>query len=152
MFSKFKRLYFISAVTAVFLTAAGGTAQAEDFILVVNSANPIAAGGDTKTVIKRLYLKQMSEWPHGEKSIVFDREPDSAAYQGFIASVLGMSQAELDDHWLRLKQTTGDTPPRSVGSARILVRQIEKNAGALSYMPASEAEDLGEGVKILLKF
>jgi hypothetical protein len=127
-------------------------ALAQTYAVVVNAENDFT-GDDAKkkTQIKRLYLKEQTAWPGGPDAIPFGRDEGSAEQTAFMQSVLGMSSSEIEGHWLKLKQIRGETPPRSIGSARILARQIGKNPGAFGVVLASEAGAIAGG-KVLFEF
>lgn len=127
------------------------TAAAE--AVVVNAANGFS-GDQTEMVqtIKRIYLKQATSWPDGEQAVPFVVGADSPVFTKFSADVLGMSQSEINDHWTKVKQTDGETPPREIGSASILFRQIGRKTGAFGLVSDADAANLPEGVKILFTY
>ncbi|MBL4596459.1 MAG: hypothetical protein JKX99_07765 [Robiginitomaculum sp.] len=142
---------FLSA--AAISTLLGATpAIAETYAVVINAENTFS-GDETamKEQIKRLYLKEQSSWPGGVEAVPFGREADSAEQSAFVKSVLNMSGSEVVGHWLKLKQVRGETPPRGVGSARILARQIGKQPGAFGIVLASEAGAIANS-KVLFEF
>ncbi len=148
LFSKFA----LATVTAAVLTMMSTPALAENFAIVVNAENGFSGDqGTLQTQIKRLYLKEQSAWPGGIESIPFGREEASPEQMAFEQFILGMSSAEIQGHWLKLKQIRGETPPRGIGSARILARQIGKNPGAFGVVLSSEAAAIAGG-KVLFEF
>jgi hypothetical protein len=131
---------------------AATTVQAQTFAVVINAENDFTGDDHTKrTQIKRLYLKEQTAWPGGVASIPFAREAGSVEQMAFEKSVLAMSSAEIESHWLKLKQIRGETPPRGIGSVRILARQVGKKPGAFGVMLASEAATT-DGAKVLFEF
>ncbi len=147
---------FISlALAGLVCLVVGGmatAAQAQTFAVVVNAENSFTGDDQTKrTQIKRLYLKEQTAWPGGVESIPFGREAGSVEQMAFEKSVLAMSSAEIEGHWLKLKQIRGETPPRGIGSVRILARQVSKKPGAFGVMLVSEAATI-EGARILFEF
>ncbi len=140
-------------LAGVMLAAGGSPAAAAEYAVIVNAANPDAGKGEAlREVVKRLFLKEQTTWPSGTPAQPLARPADSPAQKAFVAKVLGMDQATLDQHWLRLKQTKGETPPREVGSALILTRLVSKYEGAFSVVSAEEAAALPEGVAVLFRF
>ena len=123
-------------LAGVMLAAGGSPAAAAEYAVIVNAANPDAGKGEAL----------------GTPAQPLARPADSPAQKAFVAKVLGMDQATLDQHWLRLKQTKGETPPREVGSALILTRLVSKYEGAFSVVSAEEAAALPEGVAVLFRF
>jgi len=130
-----------------------GPSYAGDYLLIVNAGNGASGSEDAlRQITKRQYLKQQSAWPDGEASLPFGRATDSAVQTAFMANVLGMTKTEFETHWLKMKQTTGITPPRSIGSARIIIRQVSKKKGAFGAVSKAEAGDLPAEVKVLFEF
>lgn len=128
-------------------------AVAPIYMLVVNANNRFSDNELVmKEQIKRLYLKQQLNWPNDEQSLPFDRPDDNPAHTAFVTQVLQMTTGELDTHWQRLKQTTGETPPDAVSSVRSLLRQIAQNKGAFSVIEEGETRKIPAKVRILFRF
>lgn len=144
----------IATVMIALLTvpAAMDNAQAAEYALVVNAANATVDGEDARQIVKRLYLKQASSWPGGAEAQPFAREPGTPEQTAFYSQVLGMDENAVNEHWLRVKQTEGETPPRSIGSARILFRLVGKYDGSFAVVTANEVADAPPEVKVLFTF
>jgi len=128
------------------------SASAENYIVIANASNPIAIkSNDAKFRIKQLYLKESKNWKTSLVAKPFARSLDSPTQIAFEQSVLGMSRKEINAHWLRLKQIRGETPPRSIGSTTILLRQVERKPGAFAVVRQSEYVQ-SENTIILYKF
>lgn len=149
-----KYINMLVVLVAIAISAAmAGPSFAGDYLVIVNANNGASGSEDVlKQITKRQYLKQQSAWPDGEASMAFARKADSPIQAAFMANVLGMNETELHTHWLRLKQTTGETPPRSIGSARIIIRQVSKKKGAFGAVSKAEAGELPAEVKVLFEF
>jgi len=130
--------------------------QAGDYMLVVNSTNTYSSRDvtETKILIKHLYTKLKSEWPTADKprARMIDRAINSSTHAKFVHNVLGMSGSELEGYWARLKQKTGETPPRAVKSARVALKLVARNKGAFTIIERREGRFLNKGVKILFEF
>lgn len=127
------------------------SASAADYYVVVNESNTFSGTEDeARALIRRLYLKSIKNWPGGQVAVPFARKDAGPVQQATLQALLSMSEAEHGQHWARQKQTTGDTPPRAVGSKSILLRLIKREPGAVGIIDASGPEP--EGVKVLLKF
>ncbi len=151
MYTLFKKTALVFATgCALALTTSGAWAQT--YAVVVNAENQFSGDEDTKrTQVKRLYLKEQTSWPGGIESIPFGREAGSPEQTAFEKAVLIMSSSEIEGHWLKLKQIRGETPPRGIGSARILARQIGKNTGGFGVVLATEAGGIANA-KVLFEF
>jgi hypothetical protein len=128
-------------------------AYADSYAVIVNAENNYS--GDKVAainVVKRLYLKQQNSWPNGGKAKSLARKNGSPIQKAFIKSVLGMSEAELAGHWISLKQKTGETPPRSVRSEKIIIKLVEKNITGVAFIEEGAVEKLSSKAKILFTF
>lgn len=137
--------------TNLFVASIVSSAAAADFYIVVNNANNFSGSEEeAKSLIRRVFLKSTKNWPGGETAVPFARKDTSEAQNALLGSILSMTDVEHGQHWARQKQTTGDTPPRAVGSKSILLRLIKREPGAIGVMDGSGPEP--EGVRVLLKF
>ncbi|MGF1545185.1 MAG: hypothetical protein ACFB00_11910 [Parvularculaceae bacterium] len=136
------------------LSGAADPAGGDGVVVLVNAHNEISLDEDeTKRLLRRLYLKERSSWPDGERAVFFARASADVAERRFRREILDMTDASLDDHWIRQKQTRGETPPRAVRSTRILMRQIERRPNAVGVVTKSEFDELSgthENVRILI--
>lgn len=148
-------MYKKSHLFAALLALGVGTqhAMAAEYAVIVNAANPASGDSpDTRNLLKRIYLKEMTAWVNGVETQPLAREAGSPAQAAFHAQILGMSDTAVNEHWLRLKQVKGETPPREVGAARILFRLVGKYEGSFSVVTAEEAQELPPEVKVLFTF
>ncbi len=146
---------FIMMTVLVFGFMSANKSYAGDYVLLINANNTYAEANEeaAKAQIKRLYTKAQNNWPDSTVAAPFSRPSDNDAYAAFLENVLSMTQGELDAHWLRLKQTQGETPPREVGSVRILGRAVSKEPGAFGFASKEDmAGAMPDTVKILFEF
>ncbi|MBL1277762.1 MAG: hypothetical protein COB30_016905 [Ectothiorhodospiraceae bacterium] len=126
---------------------------AGSYAVIINADNTFS--GDKQSAIntvKRLYLKIQSSWPSGSKVKLLARKDSSSIQKAFIKSILGMTDAELAAHWISVKQKTGETPPRSVRSGRIVIKLVEKNSGGVSFIESKDIPGLTNKAKVLFTF
>ncbi len=143
----------LAFLIVIVLTGAVPSVYAEGkCVIVINAANNFSADeAAMREQVKRLFLKQQTEWSNGTKAKPFDRVKGSPEHEKLLSEVLGMSEAKLASHWLSLKQKTGETAPRNVKSARSLLKLIGKYEGAFGVVDEATAASLPDGVKILFK-
>ncbi len=148
----------MAAVGAVALAVLAGptrasvAAQADTYVVIINAGNPYAESGDSaKNMIKQLYLKERAAWPGGAESKPYGKPGDSGEHAAFRDKVLGMTEAQLAQHWIDQKQKTGATPPREVSSGSMMLKFVAKDTGAFGVVTKAEASG-AEGVKILFEF
>ena len=128
------------------------TARKATYALVVNANNKTSESGDAaKAVIKKLYLKDLTQWVGGTEAKPYSREAASAAQVAFLKDVLGMSESELARHWLKLKNMNGSTPPKEVDTDRMVLKYVAKAEGAFGVVAVDAAKGV-EGVKVLFEF
>ncbi|RME68389.1 MAG: hypothetical protein D6782_01195 [Alphaproteobacteria bacterium] len=145
--------FFRMMAAVLALPLGGASALAGDYAVIVNAKNPVSDGGaETRNLIKRIYLKEITAWVNGVETQPLAREAGSAVQTAFHAKVLEMSESAVNEHWLRLKQTKGETPPREVGSSLILFRLVGKYEGSFAAVTAEEAAAAPPEVKVLFTF
>ena len=124
-----------------------------DNALIVNANNSYnAPESEMREVVKRLFLKKQSAWPNGLNAKCFDRAKASSEQNAFNSTILNMESLAIARHWLGLKQATGETPPRNVGSANILTKFVGKYDGGMGIVTESELAGLPENVRVLFRF
>lgn len=122
------------------------------YVLVVNASNTAAEAGEAaRSVVKRLFLKDLTQWPDGTEAKPYRRPDGTDAQRAFLAAVLAMSDAELARHWLRIKNQDGSTPPKEVDSDRMALKYVARYAGAFCVVPKEAVKD-AEGVRVLFEF
>ena len=144
------RLAIVSAL--VLATAAAVPAQDKaTYAVVVNAKNACKQTGDkAKNTVKKLFLKEMTKWPGGKACKPYSRKKGEA-FSAFTKSVLGMKDAQLARHWLKMKNLNGTTPPKEVSSGRMVLKYVAKYEGALGIVKIADAEK-AKGIKILYRF
>lgn len=152
----FLRCFLILVVSVVGLgLLRSQSALASDggsFAVVVSAENPHTDSPERLLgLVRQLFLKERGEWPGGDESRPFSVESGDPLHTAFLGSVLNMSESELARHWISLKQRTGQTAPREVGSSRLLGKLVSKYPGAMGLMTVEDAAE-AEGVRVLLTF
>ena len=145
-------------VFSLFIILISGTCSpgfSEDsFALVVNHNNPFSGDRqETISLIARLFLKKGKMWPKSDITCrPFDRDGDSIEHRHFVQGILKMSKGRLAEHWAKMKQLRGDTPPRKIKTTRILLKLIQKNEGAFGIVSQDEVSNLPKDVRVLFFF
>jgi hypothetical protein len=130
---------------------ASAAAALQTYAIVVNAKCPAKETGEAaRKLVKTLYLKDLTRWADGIEAKPYGREARTTEHAAFLAEVLGMSEAELARHWLRLKNMNGTTPPKEVDSDRLLIKHVARHDGAFGVVKAENAK--GEGVRVLFEF
>lgn len=120
--------------------------------VVVHVDNALSETGEAaKAIVKKLFLKELTQWPDGTEAKAYGRADKSDAHERFRKQVLGMSEAELARHWLRVKSSNGTTPPKEVDSDRLVLKFVAKNENAFGIVELDAAK-AAEGVRVLFEF
>lgn len=99
------------------------------FVIVANAANKTPPA-EAKDLVKQLFLKNRTQWPGNIEALPFDRPAGSPEQAAFYSKVLGLSDSEVAQHWISLKQRTGATRPREISSDSMALKMVEKYEGA----------------------
>lgn len=116
------------------------------FVVIVNSANPVRTLPAAD--LRRIFMKQMRMWPHGESIVPVDWDATSPVREAFSQQVLARSVREMADYWVQQAVTQGLTPPSTQRSSRALLRFVGSVAGAIAYVPPGEVDDTVTVIKI----
>jgi len=126
---------------------------AGDYVVIVSVKNSFASDdAGMRNEIKRLYLKEKKKWSNGLDGKPLSAKTGSDEQRTFLSDVLHMDPASLAQHWIKSKQKTGDTPPRSVGSARSMIKLVARGEGSFGYISKVNASNLNDKVRILFEF
>jgi hypothetical protein len=122
------------------------------FAVVVHANNKATETGEAaKDLAKKLLLKELTQWPGGTEAKPYTRDSGSAENAALLKIVLGMGDAELARHWLKMKNVNGTTPPKDVDNERMMLKYVAKSEGAIG-IATIEAAKAAEGVRILYEF
>ena len=138
------------------LLATGGSPAPQEtkatYVVVVHANNPLKVSADTaKVTVKKLFLKNLTQWPDGTSARPYARTSTSAEQAAFVKDLLGMNDAELARHWLKIKNMNGSTPPKNVASDRMLLKYVARHHGAVGFVEKSAAAK-AKGVRVLFEF
>ena len=147
------RIEAVLCFVGVLLAFAPPCLAGDSFAVIVNRDNPLSGTSEKLTsLVARLFLKQQRDWPNQVPSRVYDREADSPEHQQFVEYILKMSEGRLSSHWVKMKQVSGETPPRVIRSKNILFRFLVKHKGGIGIVKSKEAKSLPPSLKVLFRF
>ena len=113
--------------------------QAPAFVVIVNKANPVKNLSIVE--VRRIFMKQSRMWSHAEPMVPVDWESTAEIRQVFSKQVLNRSVREMAEYWVQQSMTQGIAPPSTQRSARAVLRFVASVPGAISYVPAADADD-----------
>lgn len=155
--NRLKTIFAMIALMLLIVTSGGVQAMIKgdvvDYAVIVNKS--IKVTGDTeknKTLVQKLFLKERGKWPGGKQAKPFGRKGNDQAHLVFRNQVLGMTEAKLAQHWIDLKQKTGESAPREVKTESMLLKFVGKYDGAFGVVTKEFAEKNKDKVSILITF
>jgi len=142
----------LAAIVIVAATMISAIGHAGELVVVGQAGNSYSGAPDaTRQLLARLFLKQLTAWPNGSAAKVYAAPSGSPEMSAFRDKVLMMNEGALASHWLTLKQKTGETPPREVGSSNIMGKLIAQSPGAFGIMKKSDFAAAPGNLKVLLE-
>jgi ABC-type phosphate transport system substrate-binding protein len=131
------------------LAASVSTVSANEIVVIVNAANPAVTLD--KAAVKAYYLKQRPTWADGEKVRSVDIPDDPAARTAFVTTVLGLSIAEFERHWIAQQYASGDGPPSKAPDEAAVIKLVQLFKGGIGFVSRAALEKAGDvRVKVVL--
>jgi|SRR5882724_3365208 len=138
-----KRLIFCLFFTITMWSAK--PADAGDFAVIVNKANPIAVD---KATVARMFTGDKKSWEDGTAVAAVDLPEDNATRSAFSSEVLGKSVANVKAFWAQLIFSGKGLPPKALASDDDVKKFVSGNKGGIGYVKASAVDD---SVKVVAK-
>jgi len=120
-------------------------ATAEAIAIIVHRSNPVDEL--SSALLKRIYMFDTQNWPHGRKITVMVREKGQPDRAEAIRLICGISEVEYERHVL-LQTFRGSLGPgpRSIQSVSAMIRFVFNAPGAIGYIPSDQIDG---SVKVL---
>lgn len=130
-------------LTAFVLTlfALPGLAAAADTVLVAHPA--VGTAALTKKDVSRLFMRQESDWPSGEKAKPVD-QAKGPVREAFCKDVLGKTLGVVESYWTQAIFSGKAVPPPEKKSDADVLAYVKETPGAIGYVSAAAPMD---GVK-----
>lgn len=127
------------------LFAGASRLEAQQYVVVVNAANPVTAL--TRDRANGIFLKRVTRWDDGKPVAPVNLERSSAVREAFSHAVHGKSVSAIESYWQQQIFSGKDAPPLQRNSDVEVVAFVRANPGAIGYVSA--AARLGEDVKAI---
>jgi len=128
-------------ILAVLLLGAMGAmaAQTAEFVVIVHPQ----VGVDALTLeeLRRIYRKEITQWPDGTAIMPFDHAGSSDLRRSFCRKVLGATVSEVQNFWINKRMTAGVTGPKVFKSATLVKRFVANTPGGIAYIAPDEVDD-----------
>lgn len=137
---------FIKAlgVVCAALVVAASPAAAQEFKVIVNSAN--TAGDIPASVVGKIFLKEVTKFPNGSAAVPVDLNKASAARAAFSKAVVGRPVAAVETFWQQQIFSGKEVPPPSKATDDEVIAFVKANPGAIGYVSAGAGT---AGVKVI---
>jgi ABC-type phosphate transport system substrate-binding protein len=136
-----KRIMLLVAALLTFAAASG--VQAQEFVVIVNPANPVSAL--TRDEVSKLFLKRTTSWSAGGQVAVVDLAKSSKVREAFSQAVHKRAASAVDSYWQQQVFSGKDVPPPEKGTDADVIAFVKSNPGAIGYVAAASAD----GVKVV---
>lgn len=119
------------------LSAFKSETNANDFVIIVNGANPVTSL--TVTQVKLTYLRKINRrWEGLNKNILpVDRKVDCDVKRFFLKTVLQMTNDELNRYFTEREYQNAEPPPAKLVSDDEVLNYVSNNVGAIGYVKKS---------------
>jgi ABC-type phosphate transport system substrate-binding protein len=130
-------------VAVLVLLASAARARAQDYVVVVNEANPVSTL--TKDEVSKIFLKKTVKWPSGSSVAPVDQTTGTGAREAFSKAVHDRGAAAIESFWQQQIFAGKDVPPPEKASDADVIAFVRSNPAAIGYVASGAA--LGAGVK-----
>jgi ABC-type phosphate transport system substrate-binding protein len=126
---------------------------AGDFVIIVNSENPIAAlsAGEAKLYFLR---KLKNRWPGINKNIrPVSRKSKCGERDAFYSSILKMNDVEVDNYFAERQFQNAEKPPEKFANDAEVISYVEQEIGGIGFVSAKSLTPANKAkVKAVLDF
>lgn len=105
-----------------------------DLVVVVHPSNRETPSMSDLVV---MFTTRRQSWSGGKRVVPFNFPAKHDLRIAFDKSVLHMEPDDVARYWIDRRIRGGNSPPKQVGSAQLIVRLVEKLDGAIAYVPTS---------------
>jgi ABC-type phosphate transport system substrate-binding protein len=131
------------------LIVSASQAWADSLVVIVNKENPVSSLSVEEA--RRFFLLNSKIWPSGGKIKPINRNKSSAVKKSFISSILKMTPEDYEQHWIYIKQKSGETEPKTVRSNKFVLKIVGKDTNAVGYLPENYFNTLEASSKNRIK-
>ena len=134
----------VTLTMAVASLVTTGTVQAQDFKVIVNSANATASLSVGEAA--KIFLKESAKFPGGSAATPVDQGKSSPVRTAFSKAVIGRSVGAVETYWQQQIFSGKEVPPAAKSSDDDVVAFVKANPGAIGYVSAGAST---AGVKVI---
>lgn len=107
-------------------------------VVVVGSKSPVGSLGAEQ--VAQLFLAKSSALPGGGNAVLIDLPEGQATRDAFYQKATGKNAAQMKALWSRLSFSGSAQPPRVLGSAAEVRRQLAADPNAIGYLDRADVD------------
>ena len=134
-----------AAAAAAPAPATAAPTAPKNFVVIVNSANPVQAL--SRDQLSKLFLKKTPRWPGGREALPVDLAGRTVVRSSFSEAVHRKSVVAINSYWRQQIYAGRDVPPPAMRSERDVVEFVRSTPDAIGYV--STQAELGRSIKIV---
>jgi hypothetical protein len=138
------RVRLLTSLAAILVVVGVSRAWSEDFALIRNAANPIAAL--TRGEVKDIAVGRKKTWPRGPVAVMVLPRPGTPELHWFATSVVGIPESVLMARIKELVFRGEMRRPIIVSSPQEMLAAVHAEPGGLGVVTGHDAEKLPAGV------
>ena len=119
--------------------------QAADFVVVVNTENPVVSLG--RSEVKNIFLGKKMFWPSGV-GIDVALQDDNEVHRSFVLEILNKSPRQLAMYWKQELFSGTGIPPKEYPDDQSVKDAVAANPKAIGYIDALRLDDTVREVRI----
>jgi ABC-type phosphate transport system substrate-binding protein len=139
-----KRIRLALSVSVIALGAIAAPAAAQDFKVIVNSAN--STTDLPAATASKIFLKEVAKFPNGTAATPVDLNKASAVRAAFSKAVVGRPVGAVETYWQQQIFSGKDVPPAAKASDDEVIAFVKATPGAIGYVSAGAST---AGVKVI---
>ena len=128
------RRRLLTSLGAMTFMGYSSAALADDLVLIVNPKN---TQDPSSAELAAMFTTRKKTWEKSGRVVPFNFPPRHATRVRFDESVLKMRPDEVARYWIDRRIRGGNSPPKQVGNAQLIVRLVAKLEGSIAYVPRS---------------
>jgi ABC-type phosphate transport system substrate-binding protein len=135
-----------TALAIWFALAVASAAASEDYKIIVNPDNPVAALD--RQFLRDAFLRKTSDWNGGEAIRPIDLANRFPVRDRFAQDVLKKSPSQLKSYWNQQIFSGKGVPPPEADSTAAVVAYVLAHRGAVAYLPLEADAGAAKVVKV----
>lgn len=139
-----RKILSVVLVAVIAAAASAVPAFAQDFKVIVNSAN--STSDLPAAVAAKIFLKETTKFPNGSAAVPVDQGKSSPVRAAFSKSVIGRPVSAVESYWQQQIFSGKEVPPAAKSSDDDVVAFVKGNPGAIGYVSAGAST---AGVKVI---